>query len=228
MHWLLRKAEQKGWFHSPENVIISSENVVKKILNSQRPAATENVISYLVSSSRSIQIHSDCLHSKSATSAPILPPPRAPTLSLSSLLSPSFRANPYSSSQFRDLESSRQKPPPGHIGTSKPPDRNPPPGRIGTSKALDRNSRGPIGTSKVLDRNSRGSIGTSINSRPQKRFICMCFPPLLFVSGPRNRFSLALTIILHPYTQAYSMCLLFIYCINIITHIYIQIGIFIF
>jgi hypothetical protein len=147
------------------------------------------MLSYLVSSSRSIQIHSDCLHSKSATSAPILPPPRAHTLSLSlsSLLSPSFRANPYSSSQFRDLESSRQKSPrgvsgprkfstetpPGHIGTSKAPDRNPPPGRIRTSKVLDRNSRGPI--------------GTSINSRPQKRFIA-CVPPLLFVSGPRNRF----------------------------------------
>jgi len=84
---------------------------------------------------------------------------------------------------------------------------------------------GRIGTSKVLDRNSRGPIGTSINSGPQKRFIA-CVPPSLRF-GTSKPFSLALTIILHPYTQAYSMCLLFIYCINIIiTHVYIQIGFF--
>jgi hypothetical protein len=106
------------------------------------------MLPYLVSS-RSIQIHNDCLHSKSATSAPILPPLRTLTLSLP----PSLRANPYSCSLFRDLESSRQKSSGAYRDLEKFSTELP--GAYQDLESSRQNSRRPIGTSKVLYRNPR-------------------------------------------------------------------------
>jgi hypothetical protein len=182
------------------------------------------MLSYLVSSSRSIQIHSDCLHSKSATSAPILPPPRAHTLSLSlsSLLSPSFRANPYSSSQFRDLESSRQKSPPGHIGTSKAPDRNPPGAHRDLESSRQKPPRGVSGPRKFSTETPGGLSGPR-SIHDLKRGSSHVFPPFssfrdletVFI-GPNNYSS-------SIHTSIFNVPSIY-YCINIITHVYIQIG----
>jgi hypothetical protein len=139
------------------------------------------------------------------------------------------RAHPHSLSLLFSLPPSVQTLTlPRSFGTSKAPDRNPPPGAY---RDLESSRQEPPGAYRDLE-SSRQKLPGVYRDLDQfttsKEVHLHVFPPLLFVSGPRNRFSLALTIILHPYTQAYSMCLLFIYCINIITHIYIQIGIFIF
>jgi hypothetical protein len=109
---------------------------------------------------------------------------------LSLSLSPSLRANPYSCSLFRDLESSRQKSSGAYrdLESSRQNSRGP----IGTSKVLDRTPGGlsgprnfsteipgvPIETSKAFDWTPRRRIGTSIcqvcvSTNKKSPFLCL-------------------------------------------------------
>jgi hypothetical protein len=72
---------------------------------------------------------------------------------LSLSLSPSLRANPYSCSLFRDLESSRQKSSGAYRDLEKFSTELP--GAYQDLESSRQNSRRPIGTSKVLYRNPR-------------------------------------------------------------------------
>lgn len=165
------------------------------------------MLSYLVSS-RSIQIHSDLLAFEIRNvCTDFAATARTHTLSLLFSLPPSVQT----------LTLARS------FGTSKAPDRNPP-GAYRDLESSRQNFRGPIGTSinsrpqevhgmcshlfsfRDLDMSSRFRVLLKLSSK----FSLFFFKIRLKLPQGLEPFSLALTIILHTYTQAYSMCFLFI------------------
>jgi hypothetical protein len=122
------------------------------------------------------------------------------------------RAHPHSLSLLFSLPPSVQTLTlPRSFGTSKAPDRNPPRGISGPRnlpteipprgvsgpRKLSTETPGGLSGPRKFSTETPGGLSGPRSIHDLKRGSSACVPPLLFVSGPRNRFSLALTIILH-------------------------------